>query len=266
MAEETSLYLCLWSMLLGGVYMFDPNYYTETPSPPTFMTMSGPTHVLVHINPDIHKFYADKIVDYYDKQNLSDFTAFCRCWRSRQFPYCDGFHRQHNELVGDNVGPIIVRKKNVTNGALFYRRLRRMTIATNVIGEPPLCTRTPKPTPSTKRRRPITEPEVDIDFMFKEYGHVIFNFTKYLKQILNTTNYIQLCLTEPPPTSPTTSAEPTLWYPSPMACDIIVDKQSTENQSGLGADTLEELKRYNIKKRRRRRKRCIKDVLFSKEK
>ena len=28
-----------------------------------------------------------------------------------QFPYCDGSHNKHNEETGDNVGPLLVRKK-----------------------------------------------------------------------------------------------------------------------------------------------------------
>ncbi|XP_007890065.1 CDGSH iron-sulfur domain-containing protein 2 [Callorhinchus milii] len=40
-------------------------------------------------------------------------AAYCRCWRSKTFPVCDGSHNKHNELTGDNVGPLIIRKKEV---------------------------------------------------------------------------------------------------------------------------------------------------------
>lgn len=30
-----------------------------------------------------------------------------------QFPVCDGSHNKHNELTGDNVGPLILKKKEV---------------------------------------------------------------------------------------------------------------------------------------------------------
>uniref|UniRef100_A0ABK0LTC3 CDGSH iron-sulfur domain-containing protein 2 n=1 Tax=Rattus norvegicus TaxID=10116 RepID=A0ABK0LTC3_RAT len=40
-------------------------------------------------------------------------AAYCRCWRSKTFPACDGSHNKHNELTGDNVGPLILRKKEV---------------------------------------------------------------------------------------------------------------------------------------------------------
>mmetsp|Transcript_5777 Transcript_5777/g.10921 ORF Transcript_5777/g.10921 Transcript_5777/m.10921 type:complete len:96 (-) Transcript_5777:102-389(-) len=34
--------------------------------------------------------------------------VYCRCWKSKTFPYCDGGHVKHNEEFGDNVGPLIV--------------------------------------------------------------------------------------------------------------------------------------------------------------
>lgn len=34
--------------------------------------------------------------------------AFCRCWKSKKFPLCDGSHREHNEKMGDKVGPVVV--------------------------------------------------------------------------------------------------------------------------------------------------------------
>ncbi len=35
-------------------------------------------------------------------------VAFCRCWQSEKFPYCDGTHRKVNEKGGDHVGPVVV--------------------------------------------------------------------------------------------------------------------------------------------------------------
>ncbi|XP_063774320.1 CDGSH iron-sulfur domain-containing protein 2 isoform X1 [Pseudophryne corroboree] len=40
-------------------------------------------------------------------------AAYCRCWRSKTFPVCDGSHNKHNELTGDNIGPLILKKKEV---------------------------------------------------------------------------------------------------------------------------------------------------------
>ena len=34
---------------------------------------------------------------------------YCRCWKSKTFPYCDGAHKKHNEVTGDNVGPLGVK-------------------------------------------------------------------------------------------------------------------------------------------------------------
>ncbi|XP_006873620.1 PREDICTED: CDGSH iron-sulfur domain-containing protein 2-like [Chrysochloris asiatica] len=40
-------------------------------------------------------------------------AAYCRYWHSKTFPACDGSHNKHNELTGDNVGPLILKKKEV---------------------------------------------------------------------------------------------------------------------------------------------------------
>ncbi|XP_005618779.1 CDGSH iron-sulfur domain-containing protein 1 [Canis lupus familiaris] len=52
-----------------------------------------------------------KIVHAYDMEDLGDKTVYCRCWRSKKFPFCDGSHTKHNEETGDNVGPLIIKKK-----------------------------------------------------------------------------------------------------------------------------------------------------------
>ncbi|XP_072369090.1 CDGSH iron-sulfur domain-containing protein 1 [Scyliorhinus torazame] len=51
-----------------------------------------------------------QVVDSFDIEDLGDKTAFCRCWRSDKFPYCDGAHVKHNLETGDNVGPLILTK------------------------------------------------------------------------------------------------------------------------------------------------------------
>lgn len=35
-------------------------------------------------------------------------VAYCRCWKSKKFPYCDGTHTQHNQSQGDRVGPLVM--------------------------------------------------------------------------------------------------------------------------------------------------------------
>ncbi|CAD7675884.1 unnamed protein product [Nyctereutes procyonoides] len=42
-----------------------------------------------------------KIVHAYDMEDLGD----------KAFPFCDGSHTKHNEETGDNVGPLIIKKK-----------------------------------------------------------------------------------------------------------------------------------------------------------
>ena len=43
-----------------------------------------------------------------NKNDIDKKIAFCRCWKSKKFPYCDGAHREHNEKCGDCVGPLVV--------------------------------------------------------------------------------------------------------------------------------------------------------------
>nr|CAG4648410.1 EOG090X0JRY [Moina brachiata] len=63
------------------------------------------------VNLSIRKDEA-KIVDTLDIEDIGEKKVFCRCWRSKLFPYCDGSHNQHNNETGDNVGPLIIGKKS----------------------------------------------------------------------------------------------------------------------------------------------------------
>ncbi|CAB3404985.1 unnamed protein product [Caenorhabditis bovis] len=51
-----------------------------------------------------------KVADSVDIEDIGEKKAFCRCWKSKKFPYCDGSHGAHNKETGDNVGPVIVKK------------------------------------------------------------------------------------------------------------------------------------------------------------
>ncbi|XP_034037642.1 CDGSH iron-sulfur domain-containing protein 1 [Thalassophryne amazonica] len=53
-----------------------------------------------------------KVVHSFDMEDIGTKAVYCRCWRSKQFPYCDGSHTKHNEETGDNVGPLIIKKKD----------------------------------------------------------------------------------------------------------------------------------------------------------
>ncbi|EDV90754.1 CDGSH iron-sulfur domain-containing protein 2 homolog [Drosophila grimshawi] len=52
-----------------------------------------------------------KVVDMIDVEDIAEKAAFCRCWKTKNWPYCDGSHGEHNKLTGDNVGPVVVSKK-----------------------------------------------------------------------------------------------------------------------------------------------------------
>ncbi|XP_041917993.1 CDGSH iron-sulfur domain-containing protein 1 isoform X1 [Alosa pseudoharengus] len=53
-----------------------------------------------------------KVVHSFDMEDIGSKAVYCRCWRSKKFPYCDGSHTKHNEETGDNVGPLIIKKKD----------------------------------------------------------------------------------------------------------------------------------------------------------
>lgn len=54
-----------------------------------------------------------KVVDMIDIEDIAEKAAFCRCWKSKNWPYCDGSHGPHNKECQDNLGPVVVqRKKN----------------------------------------------------------------------------------------------------------------------------------------------------------
>ncbi|XP_028007325.2 CDGSH iron-sulfur domain-containing protein 1 isoform X2 [Eptesicus fuscus] len=64
------------------------------------------TMVNLHIQKD-----DPKVVHAFDMEDLGDKAVYCRCWRSKKFPFCDGAHTKHNEETGDNVGPLIIKRK-----------------------------------------------------------------------------------------------------------------------------------------------------------
>jgi len=63
-----------------------------------------------HINQSIKKDQA-KVADIINEEDLGETTAFCRCWKSSKFPLCDGSHNGYNVVSGDNVGPVVIKKK-----------------------------------------------------------------------------------------------------------------------------------------------------------
>ncbi|GMS86135.1 hypothetical protein PENTCL1PPCAC_8310 [Pristionchus entomophagus] len=57
------------------------------------------------------KLGESKVADTVDLEDIGEKKAFCRCWKSEKWPYCDGSHGKHNKETGDNLGPLIVKKK-----------------------------------------------------------------------------------------------------------------------------------------------------------
>ena len=35
-------------------------------------------------------------------------VSYCRCWKSKKFPLCDGRHKYHNQDNGDKTGPLVL--------------------------------------------------------------------------------------------------------------------------------------------------------------
>lgn len=57
-----------------------------------------------------YQLESKKVAETFDVEDLGSKTVFCRCWKSKKFPYCDGAHGKHNKHCGDNLGPLIVTK------------------------------------------------------------------------------------------------------------------------------------------------------------
>ncbi|KAL5017816.1 hypothetical protein ScPMuIL_003538 [Solemya velum] len=53
-----------------------------------------------------------KVVNMVDIEDLGNKVSYCRCWRSKKFPLCDGSHNKHNEDTHDNVGPLVLKRKD----------------------------------------------------------------------------------------------------------------------------------------------------------
>ena len=67
---------------------------------------------LGQVNHAVKKSVA-KVVDFDSLTSVGDTKdakkVYCRCWKSKKFPHCDGSHVAHNRETGDNVGPLIVK-------------------------------------------------------------------------------------------------------------------------------------------------------------
>ncbi|CAF0774938.1 unnamed protein product [Brachionus calyciflorus] len=70
---------------------------------------------LAWVNKDYCKS-KNKIADIISRQEVNEAiekngkVVYCRCWKSKTFPYCDGTHAKHNAETGDNVGPLVFKE------------------------------------------------------------------------------------------------------------------------------------------------------------
>lgn len=73
--------------------------------------LSGSSCKKGQVNTCINKD-SPKVVHSFDMEDIGTKAVYCRCWKSKKFPYCDGAHTKHNEETGDNVGPLIIKRKD----------------------------------------------------------------------------------------------------------------------------------------------------------
>jgi len=53
-----------------------------------------------------------KVVDLVEIEDLAEEKiSYCRCWKSSKFPLCDGTHNKHNDATKDNIGPLVLKRK-----------------------------------------------------------------------------------------------------------------------------------------------------------
>merc|ERR1712212_29374 len=130
---------CLTDSMLGLAWVIRdavPNYLRSVPIPYNFadvreMTAKEWAHLAIFMGASGYTGYAiynkcmvapaeprvnstvklaeAKVVDAVEAADIDTKAVFCRCWKSKKFPYCDGAHAKHNQLTGDNVGPLIVK-------------------------------------------------------------------------------------------------------------------------------------------------------------
>eukprot|EP00465_Bigelowiella_longifila_P015836 CAMPEP_0185263348 /NCGR_PEP_ID=MMETSP1359-20130426/14274_1 /TAXON_ID=552665 /ORGANISM="Bigelowiella longifila, Strain CCMP242" /LENGTH=100 /DNA_ID=CAMNT_0027850811 /DNA_START=59 /DNA_END=361 /DNA_ORIENTATION=+ len=77
-----------------------------------YLTCSGSSRGRLNneIQLDSEKVATISSVDEVSKKvKESKVAAYCRCWKSKKFPFCDGAHAKHNKETGDNVGPLVIK-------------------------------------------------------------------------------------------------------------------------------------------------------------
>jgi CDGSH-type Zn-finger protein len=69
-----------------------------------------------------------QVVDMLKVEDMPKKTVFCRCWKSKKFPYCDGAHAKHNQ-VGCR------RHMHLPSGPLAAAFCRHLLASTTKLGE-----------------------------------------------------------------------------------------------------------------------------------
>jgi len=74
-----------------------------------FCPHARPPPKVARVNLKIRQSEA-KVADFVDIEDIAEKAAFCRCWKSKNWPYCDGSHGTHNKETGDNLGPVVLKR------------------------------------------------------------------------------------------------------------------------------------------------------------
>ena len=45
--------------------------------------------------------------------------SYCRCWKSKNFPFCDGAHKYHNRENDDKTGPLVLVWNEPDNSSMM---------------------------------------------------------------------------------------------------------------------------------------------------
>eukprot|EP00980_Cylindrotheca_fusiformis_P030943 scaffold25665_cov113-Cylindrotheca_fusiformis.AAC.3 len=101
--------------------------HTTMPTAAEYSPMDGEKKMNLKIDLDSPKVATQDSICKGDK------SVYCRCWLSDTFPFCDGTHVKHNNVTGDNVGPLIVSgpksgKKEDRTAKKLARRKKRVVL------------------------------------------------------------------------------------------------------------------------------------------
>lgn len=94
-------HLLLFTGVVGGSIHYGIMPLLNKPAPPALVNSS-----IKKDNPKVVE-----VMKTSDMFRDAEKQCYCRCWKSKNWPYCDGSHNKHNEETGDNVGPILIKNE-----------------------------------------------------------------------------------------------------------------------------------------------------------